>query len=194
MQRLHRKTPESETRGWASPFRAKLMNVASRWLVALIVTQASPLFAASNAPHAVSLAVPAAGKAVLNLTTPSGPRRFSLAELEALGMKEVTTHTFWPADDGTYQGPLLSDVLKRAGIENARAIRVTALDGFSQAIPREDWSRWPLLLATRRDGQPLATREKGPLRVIYPRDTDPRLEDTIYRLRWIWLVRSIAPE
>lgn len=135
----------------------------------------------------------AAAKAVLNITTPAGIRKFTLAELEAAGIGKITTKTFWPADDGTYQGPLLAEVLKLAGIDGAAAVRVTALDGFSQVIPRSDWTRWPLMLATRRDGQPLSAREKGPLRIIYPRDQDPVLEDTLYRLRWVWLVRAIEP-
>ena len=134
-----------------------------------------------------------AAKPVLSITTPAGIRQYTLAELEAVGLTKVTTKTFWPADDGSYQGPLLADVLKLAGLDNTAAIRVSARDGFSQVIPRSDWTRWPLLLATRRDSHPLSARDKGPLRIIYPRDQDPALEDTIYRLRWVWLVRAIEP-
>lgn len=134
-----------------------------------------------------------AARPVLSITTPVGIRKFTLAELEAVGLGRITTKTFWPADDGSYQGPHLADVLKLAGIDGAAAVRVTALDGFSQVIPRSDWTRWPLMLATRRDGQLLSAREKGPLRIIYPRDLDPVLEDTLYRLRWVWLVRTIEP-
>lgn len=149
--------------------------------------------AASATPQPVNLPGLAAAKAVLGVTTPAGERRFSLADLEAAGLKEVSTTTFWPADDGVYQGPLLADVLKLAGIGHVAAIRVIALDGFSQVIPRADWDRWPLLLATRCDGKPISTRNKGPLRIIYPRDMDPALADTLYRLRWVWLVRAIEP-
>jgi len=169
------------------------MNPAPFLLAAILTCSPGLALAASATPQPVSLPRLAAGKPVLGITTPSGVRKFSLAELEAAGLKEVGTKTFWPADDGTYQGPLLADVLKLAGIENATAIRVTALDGFSQVIPRADWNHWPLLLATRRDGQPLTTRNKGPLRILYPRDMDRALEDTVYRLRWVWLVRSIEP-
>ena len=167
--------------------------LATFLLAAALACVPGPVLAAPASPQPISLPRLAAGKPVLSIPTPTGIRKFGLAELEAAGLREVTTKSFWPADDGTYQGPLLADVLKLAGIENAVAIRVTALDGFSQVIPRADWSHWPLLLATRRDGQPLSTRNKGPLRLIYPRDTDKKLEDTVYRLRWVWLVRSIEP-
>ncbi len=135
----------------------------------------------------------ASGPEVLSIAAPAGVRHFDLPQLEALGLKSLRTHTFWPADDGNYQGPLLADVLKSASIEQAGALRFTGLDGFSQIIPREDWVRWPLLLATRRDGKPISRHDKGPLRLIYPRDSDKTLEDPIYRLRWVWLLRSIEP-
>jgi hypothetical protein len=133
------------------------------------------------------------GTIILTVHGPAGARKFSLADLEAIGLQRVTTRTFWPDDDGTYEGPLLAEVLKRAGIENTESIRIRARDGFSQIMPRQDWQKWPVLLATRRDGKPMSPRAKGPLRVIYPRDMAPELSDPVYRLRWVWLVESIEP-
>ncbi|ANQ84858.1 hypothetical protein dqs_1820 [Azoarcus olearius] len=127
----------------------------------------------------------------LRFASAGSVRELSLADIEALGLHEVRTATFWPADDGVYQGVLLRDVLKAAGLGDALAVRVAALDGFSQLLPRADWMRWPVLLATRRDGKPMSVRNKGPFRIIYPRDMSPALDDPIYRLRWVWLIRSI---
>jgi len=144
-----------------------------------------------GAPRAVMLTASKATAPVLTLHGASGSVQLSLAELESLGMHEVRTTTFWPEDDGSYAGPLLRDVLQRAGLDKADEIRVRARDGFSQMIPRQDWERWPVLLATRHDGQPMRPRNKGPLRIIYPRDMSPELADSVYRLRWVWLVDSI---
>lgn len=159
----------------------------------LLIGIVSHAAATSSHPNAVQLPQAAARKGGLHIATAKGMRRIDIATLESLGLKAVNTSTFWPADDGIYQGPLLADVLKFAGLEQARAIRVSALDGFSQVIPRQDWQRWPVLLATRRDGRLLGIRDKGPLRIIYPRDLDRRLHDTIYRLRWVWLIDRIEP-
>ena len=146
---------------------------------------------APGAPKAIALAPAAATTPVLTLQSASGTFRFSIAELEGLGMHEVRTKTFWPEDDGNYAGPLLRDVLQRAGLDKADEIRVRAKDGFSQLIPRQDWERWPILLATRRDGKLMKPRNKGPLRIIYPRDMSPELAESVYRLRWVWLVEHI---
>lgn len=127
----------------------------------------------------------------LTVTGHKGEKHYSLASLEALGMHTLSTHTFWPEDDGSYQGVLLSDLLKDAGLKDISGIQLSAIDGFSQIIPKEDWQNWPLLLATRRDNAPISLRKKGPIRLIYPRDMDKQLEDGIYRLRWIWMINKI---
>ena len=144
-----------------------------------------------GAPRVVMLTASKATAPVLTLHGASGSVQLSLAELESMGMYEVRTTTFWPEDDGSYAGPLLRDVLQRAGLDKADEIRVHARDGFSQVIPRQDWERWPVMLATRHDGQSMRPRNKGPLRIIYPRDMAPELADSVYRLRWVWLVDSI---
>lgn len=167
-----------------------------RRLAKLPVALLACLFLASTAfagavPEPVRLAMAPAGKPVLTVATPYGNQQFSLADLEGLGMHRVTTRTFWPKSDGTYEGPLLADVLRRAGLHDVAAVRISALDGFSQVMPGQDWRTWPILLATRRDGRPIPVRDKGPIRVIYPRDMSPQLADTTYRLRWVWLVSRI---
>ena len=159
--------------------------------VVLVCGPAAAFAETPGAPRAVTLTISKATAPLLTLHGASGKVQLSLAELESLGMHEVRTTTFWPEDDGSYAGPLLRDVLQRAGLDKADEIRVRAKDGFSQVIPRQDWERWPVLLATRHDGQLMRPRNKGPLRIIYPRDMSPELADSVYRLRWVWLVDSI---
>ncbi|HXH02674.1 MAG TPA: molybdopterin-dependent oxidoreductase [Candidatus Competibacteraceae bacterium] len=144
-------------------------------------------------PQPVSLPPLESTAVVLTVSTDHGSKRYSLPQIEALGLYRVTTSTFWPEDNGTYEGVLLAALLADAGLADGPAVRIAALDDFSQIIPREDWQRWPLLLATRRDGQPMSIRNKGPLRLIYPRDADSRLSDPAYRLRWVWMVNAIEP-
>lgn len=162
-------------------------------LAAALLLPSAGFPAQPGEPRPVTLAAVPAKAPLLTVGKGKEAKRFSIADLEALGTWRVTTATFWPDDDGTYEGPLLRDVLKSAGIEDAGSLRVRARDGFSQILPRTDWEKWPVILATRRDGKPMSPRDKGPLRIIYPRDMAPELADTIYRLRWVWLVESIEP-
>lgn len=160
-------------------------------LAMALLPPAAAGLAATGVPQPVSLPAVAAKQPVLTVQGAGVTKRYSVADLEALGTYRVSTSTFWPDDDGTYEGPLLRDVLKNAGLAAAESVRVRAHDGFSQVLPREDWQKWPVLLATRQNGKPMTPRNKGPLRIIYPRDMDRELADTLYRLRWVWLVESI---
>lgn len=135
-----------------------------------------------------------ADRIVLRVQAQGGKEKsWTLAQLEALGMHRVKTMTYWPDDNGAYEGPLLNDVLRASGLNPKTEIRVLARDGFSQLLPESDLSSWPLLLATRREGRPLDVARKGPLRIIYPRDMDKRLEAPVYRMRWVWMVERIEP-
>lgn len=147
--------------------------------------------AADHVPTPVVVQVGNDEEIVLRVRGASGSRSFTLAALERTGMYRVRTSTFWPGDDGVFEGPLLAHVLREAGVGAAAAVRVTALDGFSQVLPATDWQRWPVMLATRHRGEPMSVRAKGPLRIIYPRDMDAELQQPGYRLRWVWVVSDI---
>jgi len=171
-------------RGWARRLRSIVLALAACGFGAPA--------AASVIPEPVELP-PIRSSATIEVVDQDGAvAAIGVSEIEALGMHVLETSSFWPEDDGVYQGVLLETFLDHAGLGDADAIRVDAADGFSQYIPREDWSRWPLLLASRRDGVPLTRRTKGPLRILYPRDSDPELTSLAYRLRWVWLIVRIS--
>lgn len=164
------------------------------WLLGVLLCAACGPGWAAGEPQRVQeplAAAPQAGRVVLKVQTGAGERTWTLAQLEALGLYRVSTSTYWPDDNGTYEGPLLGAVLLASGLDPKARIRVLARDGFSQVLPAEDLSTWPLMLATRRDGRPLDVARKGPLRIIYPRDMDARLAAPVYRLRWVWMVDRI---
>lgn len=116
-------------------------------------------------------------------------RVLDVAALEAMGLHQVDlAGDFWQSEPVSYQGVLLRTVLEAAGIADVAQIRLTGMDGFSQLMPREDWRDWPVMIATRENGQPIAMADKGPLRIIYPYSMSAALQDPLYRLRWVWLL------
>lgn len=117
--------------------------------------------------------------------------QFSPAELEHLGSYRLHTASFWYEGRRVFEGPLFRDVLKAAGIDQVKAVRITAHDDYSQIIPQQDWLEWPTLIATREDGKPLSLKDKGPYRLIYPQNMNPELENIRYRPRWVWVIRTI---
>ncbi|WP_404381414.1 molybdopterin-dependent oxidoreductase [Caenispirillum salinarum] len=130
----------------------------------------------------------------LHVTTVDGTEStLTGADLEGLGLWTTDTRTYWPDDEGPFSGPRLRDVLAATGLDGAEAVRLTAADDYSIVIPRADWLDWPVLLATRDSGKAIPVEDKGPLRVIYPRDLDPALDERVYGLRSAWMVERIAP-
>jgi hypothetical protein len=131
--------------------------------------------------------------AAFELVNQGEQRLVTVPELEALGLHRVTTQSPWEEGLLTFEGVLFSDVVAYLGFEDAKAIRIRALDGYVQDVPREDWLGKPLLLATRQDGEPLVRRTQGPTRLVYPLSEYPDYQPVVQDARWVWLIKALEP-
>jgi hypothetical protein len=68
---------------------------------------------------------------------------------------------------------------------------VTAINDYVTEIPRSDFETWPVILAIRHNGEAMPVRDKGPIFVIYPFDSDNTLNSEVYYGRSAWQVKSI---
>jgi len=118
---------------------------------------------------------------------------FDMAMLEALPQHTFTTRTPWDDQPVTFRGPRLRDVLAAVRAEG-RQLRATALNDYRAVIPFEDAQRHDVIIATRKNGVPMAVRDKGPLFIVYPFDRDPALKDLRYDERSIWQLKAIDVE
>ena len=139
----------------------------------------------------VELPPVAKGEVVLEIATPAGAQQYDLATLEAIGTYRITTRSLFDQESPTFDGVLLSDLLDDAGLDAAPAVLATALDDYSETIPREDWTAYPVLVATRQDGKLLQDDERGPLRIVYPLSFHPELDDDLYHARWVWSLKEL---
>lgn len=125
--------------------------------------------------------------------------RLSAEQLAALPQRTTATATPWTDGVSRFTGPLARDVLEAAGVRitPAMVVQAQALNGYTVRIPAQDFQRWPVVLAFSMDGKALTRRDKGPLWIIYPRDSDTVLQDARYDHRWAWplsqLIVSDAP-
>jgi hypothetical protein len=148
---------------------------------------------------AAALAAPT-GRVVLTLSglakdgKRDGRADFDMSMLEGLPQRHIQTETPWHTGSRRFSGPLLRDVIGAAGAlpaGRARNARMVALNDYRVEIPAEDLERYDLVLALRLDGQPMSVRDKGPLFLMYPFDTQPALRNAVYYSRCIWQLRSI---
>ena len=163
-------------------------------LAATALTAAAGL--GSTAP---ALAAPLAkpnGKVVLTISglignTNNGDKaEFDMPMLEALGTTSFTTKTPWYKDPVTFSGVPMSKLLDTVGAKGS-SLTVTALNDYATDIPFEDFKAHPVILATKRDGNYMPVRDKGPLFIVYPFDSDAQLRSDRYYVRSAWQLRSL---
>ncbi|MCS6778923.1 MAG: hypothetical protein NZ555_04390 [Geminicoccaceae bacterium] len=111
--------------------------------------------------------------------------------LEALGLRELVTTTPWTEGEQRFSGVDPRALLRMVEAHGSELV-AAALDGYRAVIPIADLERFPLLLATRRDGRPMPVRERGPLWLVYPWRTHPETVEQPYRGRAVWQLRSIV--
>ena len=119
-----------------------------------------------------------------------GRAALDMAMLEALQQHSFITKTPWFKEARKFTGPLLRDVLSLVGAEGP-TLRMGALNDYRIDVPSDDVRRYNVVLARLIDDQPIAVREKGPLFIIYPFDTDAALRNPLYYSRSVWQLKSI---
>lgn len=115
---------------------------------------------------------------------------FDLPMLEALKGRSATMATPWTEGKTTFSGPLMSAVFDAAGA-HGKTFKVVALNDYSAEIPVEDAKTLQTILATRMNDKPMSVRDKGPLFLIYPFDTNPELYNEKYFSRSVWQIKAI---
>jgi hypothetical protein len=127
----------------------------------------------------------------LGADTCQGVAVFDEKMLMSLPQRRVETTTPWTEGLMRFEGILLSDLLRRVGAPNAKTLLAKALNDYQVAIPASDASEFGVLLALRMNGTRLSPRDKGPIWVVYPRDSIPRIQDERYDHRWVWQLNRI---
>ncbi len=69
-----------------------------------------------------------------------------------------------------------------------------ALNDYVSSLPMEDFKKFNVILAMKRDGNYMPVRDKGPLFIIYPYDSDPQLQSQTYYTRSAWQVAKLIVE
>ncbi|WP_397532593.1 molybdopterin-dependent oxidoreductase [Roseateles sp.] len=119
-----------------------------------------------------------------------GEADFDMDMLAALPQHSITQATPWYAGPRKFTGPLLRDVLS-AAVVSGRSVEAIAINDYRVTIPMEDLQNHAVILARLLDEQPMPLREKGPLFIVYPFATDPKLRSSLYYSRSAWQLRTL---
>lgn len=124
------------------------------------------------------------------VTNKGDTAQFDRAMLEELGTTTIETTTPWDEGVIKFEGVLIRELMKKVGASGERAA-IVALNDYMSEIPLEDFEKYDVILALKRNGEYMGVRDKGPLFIVYPYDTQPELKTQTYYARSVWQVARI---
>jgi hypothetical protein len=119
-----------------------------------------------------------------------GTAQFDRAMLESMGMVSFTTGTPWYKEPVSFEGVPLAKVMQAVGAKGDKLVAI-ALNDYSAELPMEDIAKYNVILALKRDGEYMPVRDKGPIFIVYPYDSNPDLKNQKYYSRSVWQVARI---
>lgn len=158
-------------------------------LIAALALCLAPLSALAD------LAKPA-GEVILTVTgqisetNVDGTAQFDLEMLRQLPAEEFTTTTIWTSGPQTFKGVPLNALLQAVGADG-KVLRGVAINAYEVTVPATDAVENGPIIAYERNGSLMSIREKGPLWIVYPYDSDPRYRTEIIYSRSIWQLERI---
>ncbi len=161
------------------------------------VATPTPLYSVMTKPAlAATDPIPApTGPVVLTISGADHPNvgdtlQFDMETLEKLGTVGYTAYDRQAVGKNVaFSGPLLSTVLKAAGVHGT-LLHYGAVNDYTVDIPLSDADQYAPMIATRADGERMDVAHYGPLRVVYP-TTGVKLDPTVFDPRWIWQLTDI---
>jgi len=124
------------------------------------------------------------------VTNKDGAALFDRAMLEAIGTTSFVTNTPWYKEPVKFEGVLLDKLMTAVGASGERIVAV-GLNDYSAELPMEDTKKYNVILALKRDGEYMPVRDKGPLFIVYPFDSNPDLKNQKFYSRSVWQVSRI---
>lgn len=115
---------------------------------------------------------------------------FDINALTKMGETQFTTTTSWTEGEQTFVGVSLHSFLDQMGVDSG-VLKATAINDYAVEIPVSDAVEGGPIIAYHRNGQEMSVRDKGPLWIVYPFDTNPKYQTEVIYSRSIWQLDRI---
>jgi hypothetical protein len=160
-----------------------------KFAIAAGALAATPLLAADLAKPQGEIILTISG-AITNFND-EGSAVFDAEMLGMLPVVEFETSTTWTDEQQTFAGVSLLDLMTHVGSEGT-SISATAINDYTVDIPLSEITYGAPILAYMKNGSPMSVREKGPLWVVYPYDSDPKYQTEVIYSQSIWQLDRIV--
>ena len=115
---------------------------------------------------------------------------FGMSELTQLPVTTIRTNTVWTDGKQEFSGVALVDFLALLEIGSG-TLEAVAVNDYLAEIPVSDAVVGGPVIAYLHNGEPMSVREKGPLWVVYPYDSNTAYQREEIYARSIWQLTHI---
>lgn len=153
-----------------------MMSRAAALAAMVVITCAAAVFAGEEPKVLLSVRMDGAAE-------PSA--QYTIADLRALDPVTFETETIWTTGPQQFTGVPLAVLMERMGVSGGQLV-AHAVNNYSVEIPVSDAVEGGPIVAFERNGAEMSLRNKGPLWVVYPYDSNPdyRTEEVYSRSIW----------
>ena len=115
---------------------------------------------------------------------------FDLAMLKEVGETGFDTSTTWTKGVNKFEGVSLKALLDRLGVTSGM-LKMYAINDYVVEVPVSDAVEGGPILAYSQNGERMSVRDKGPLWLLYPYDSNPEYQTEVVYSRSIWQLVKI---
>ncbi len=126
----------------------------------------------------------------LGATNVDDTAQFDLEMLEALDATTFETSTIWTEGEHSFTGVSLAVLADQLGLDGD-SLRATAINDYAIDIPLTDAVEGGPIIAYLMDGNTMSIRDKGPLWIVYPYDSNAEYRTEVVYSRSIWQLDRI---
>ncbi|KIC11146.1 oxidoreductase [Leisingera sp. ANG-M1] len=117
--------------------------------------------------------------------------QYTIDDLRSLAPVTFETETIWTSGPQQFTGVPLAVLMERMGVSSGQ-LEAHAVNDYSVQIPVSDAVAGGPIVAYERNGAEMSLRNKGPLWVVYPYDSNPAYRTEEVYSRSIWQLDRIV--
>lgn len=156
--------------------------------MAIVALSVAPLWADDLSTPEGEVILTVSG--LIDVTNTAETAQFDLNMLEALDSTIIETSTIWTEGKNVFQGVSLEVLVEKLGIEGT-TLKATAINDYAIEIPLTDAVEGGPIVAYKMDGKTMSVRDKGPLWIVYPYDSNSDYRSEVVYSRSIWQLDRI---
>ena len=141
----------------------------------------------------LGLAISAQGvsaQTLLTVTHEGQVIEYDIDALETLGSVTIETSTIWTDGPQTFTGVPLASLVAELALEDG-VLLASAINDYTVEIPISDAVGGGPIVAYLNNSELMSVRDKGPLWIIYPYDSNPAYQSELIYSRSIWQLDRI---